>query len=542
MTPEHAHLQALLRCCALEQGLDVGTQLVVPLPRAGLALHAPALHASPTGRHEVGPVSLVRTDGTCVAPVVDPVLAVALVATELGTGDIGDLAARTADSIRRVAQFLTHPAPPSTDGFLRAEQAMTLGHLHHPAPKSRDGITDAECRRWAPETGGQFALHWFAADPEVVDGEHLAGTTDERELLASLAGDHARDRAGDRVLIPAHPWQARDLLDRPRTAALVASGALEPLGEHGDAWFPTSSWRTLYHPDAAVMLKLSLGLRLTNSRRASTLTELRRGVEVARLLDAGFIAATASEHPEFTVTPDPAWLAVLQDGEVTGLDVAVRAVPPDVGSLRCLAGLVAPGPSGSWLAQVVDDPEEWVAHYVQRVLVPCLHLYAFTGIGLEGHQQNILVRLREDGDVVGGAFRDNQGYYLAASRLPEVLAVTGGTGSTLAVVDDALVEDRLCYYLLRNQALAVVGCLGAEGVASEQILLQVVREELTSALDGLAAAGPHGDRLARRWLEADSLPCKANLATGLSGVDEVLAPLAAQSVYFDAPNPLVVRQ
>ncbi|MGW5676474.1 IucA/IucC family protein [Streptomyces sp. NPDC003860] len=52
------------------------------------------------------------------------------------------------------------------------------------------------------------------------------------------------------------------------------------------------------------------------------------------------------------------------------------------------------------------------------------------------------------------------------------------------------------------------------------------------------AGRPDGDRLARRWLTAPTLPCKGNLLTRLHGIDEVLAPLDAQSVYLNAPNPL----
>ena len=53
--------------------------------------------------------------------------------------------------------------------------------------------------------------------------------------------------------------------------------------------------------------------------------------------------------------------------------------------------------------------------------------------------------------------------------------------------------------------------------------------------------GKHGGRLARRWLTADTLPAKANLFTRLHGVDEVTAPMSAQAVYLDVPNPLLVR-
>jgi siderophore synthetase component len=167
-----------------------------------------------------------------------------------------------------------------------------------------------------------------------------------------------------------------------------------------------------------------------------------------------------------------------------------------------------------------------------------LHLYAETGIGLEAHQQNTLVRLDDAGNVVGGAYRDNQGYYLASSYLGGLLSVTGLSDSTLAVVEDAIVDDRLTYYLLHNQALAVVGCLAVDGLADEDSLLAVVRDRLAAALPVLKGAGPDGDRLARRWLSADRLPCKANMMTRLRGIDEVVAPLDAQSVYLEIPNPL----
>ncbi|MFE6224051.1 IucA/IucC family protein [Streptomyces sp. NPDC057854] len=565
---EHAHVEALLRCWLRETHTPVAAgPLRVPLPTAGLVLVTEVTHRSPTGWHRFGPTRLEGPGGPLGATA-DPVTAVALLATEAAVrggsrpggvpaGEVADLVERTAESVRRVAAFIgdrrAHPAPPpGVDGFLDAEQALLLGHLNHPAPKSRDGVSDHEARAYSPELRGSFRLHWFAADPAVVshdavDGAPSLAGRDTVALLADLAGHPLAD---GRVLVPAHPWQARDLLHRPRVRDLVASGALEPLGERGPAWWPTSSVRTVYRPDTAVMLKLSLGLRLTNSRRESTRTELRRGLEVNRLLDAGHADATFAAHPGFAITRDPAWIAVDEPGrpegpEVTGLDVAVREVPRDIADLRCLVGLVAPRPGlgRSALGDLVaalgpGAAEQWTADYTDHVLVPMLHLYAATGIGLEAHQQNTLVRVDDRGRVTGAAFRDNQGYYLAGSHLPALLKRLGADTSTLAVVDDALVDDRLSYYLLRNQALSVVGCLAVDGLADERRLLGVLADRLRAALPALAAAGPDGDRLARRWLTADTLPCKGNLLTRLHGIDEVLAPLDAQSVYLDAPNPL----
>ncbi|HEY3003980.1 MAG TPA: IucA/IucC family protein [Kribbellaceae bacterium] len=545
---ERAHHNAVLRCWTRETGTPVhGDALRIELPRSGRLLTAVVEHASPTGRHEFADV---RVDGSRL-PADD---LVELLSSEAGAdaGATGDLVERVRESVRNVAAFVTHPGGTArgVGRFLDAEQALTLGHLHHPAPKSRDGLGAAELASYSPELGGRFAVHWFAADADVVSYDQVTGSPalaglDAPALTAALAGVTTQPGT---VLVPAHPWQAADALRRPRVAALVEAGRLRPLGPLGATWFATSSLRTLYHPDLPVMLKLSLGLRITNSKRESTRTELRRGLEIHRMLDAGYAAGTAAAHPSFGIVRDPAWLAVDEPGApggpaLTGLDVAVREVPADVDDHVCLAGLVAPRPGqgrrsrlGEYVAGL-GDPAAWIASYIDRVLVPMLHLYAETGIGLEAHQQNTLVKLDADGNVTGAAFRDNQGYYLAASYLDRV---RGGEGSLLAVVDDATVDDRLTYYLLHNQALAPVGALAADGLADEAELLRVVRDRLTAALPGLAAAGPDGDRLARRWLTAETLPCKANLLTRLKGIDEVIAPLDAQSVYLDVPNPLAV--
>ena len=540
-TSVDAHLNAILRCYTRESAVrvpvpDSVTAEPLKLSVDGSTLTAKVLHASRTGLHVF---AHVLVDG--VEPAPDEL--VRLLSAGADAAEIDDLAARTAESVRNVSLFVGDQGERGPGRFLEAEQALLFGHLNHPAPKSRDGLSGAELAEYSPELGGRFAVHWFEADAELVSSDQVTGAPslrglDALELMATLAGMTPSD---GRVLVPAHPWQAASLLGRPRVAALVAEGRVKPLGPLGPRWYPTSSLRTVYHPDLPVMLKLSLGLRITNSRRESTPTELRRGLEINRLLDAAYNAGTATAHPRFCIVRDPAWVALDEGGAaLTGLDVAVREVPAAVDDYACLAGLVAPRPGqlSRLGCLAANDPAAWVASYLDEVLVPMLHLYAETGIGLEAHQQNTLVRLDEAGNVAGGAYRDNQGYYLASSYLRGLLRVTGLPDSTLAVVDDAIVDDRLTYYLLHNQALAVVGCLAVDGLADEDSLLAVVRDRLAAALPGLKGAGPDGDRLAQRWLSADRLPCKANMMTRLRGIDEVVAPLDAQSVYLEIPNPL----
>jgi siderophore synthetase component len=550
-----AHRNAVLRCWTRETRTPVRPGLLtIELPTGAATLTAEVTHASPTGWHQF---TKVQVSGRTP----EPAELVRLLSEEshADPDEVADLVARTAESVRNVTAFvqssgaLVQSAAAADGRFLDAEQALVLGHLNHPAPKSRDGLSREELATYSPELGGRFPLHWFAADVDLLSSDQVVGAPSLQgrnalQLMVDLAG--VTPEPGT-ALIPAHPWQAAEVARRPRVAALLSSGRLKALGPLGPDWYPTSSLRTVYHPDLPVMLKLSLGLRITNSRRESTRTELRRGLEINRLLDAGYAVGTTTSHPRFSIVRDPAWVALdeplaASGPQLTGLDVAVREVPPSIGDYACLAGLVAPRPGGvSRLAAAVaqhgsDGPAAWVAAYVDEVLVPMLHLYAETGIGLEGHQQNTLVRLDDSGRISGGAYRDNQGYYLATSYLPGLLRTSGQDESTLAVVEDAIVDDRLTYYLLHNQALAVVGCLAVDGLASEESLLAVVRDRLSAALPGLKAAGPDGDRLAQRWLTADRLPCKANLMTRLRGIDEVVAPLDAQSVYLDVPNPLVL--
>lgn len=559
---EHAHAESLLRCWTRETGLPLHPgPLELKLDSVGAVLCTEVRYCSPAGWHRFGPVRLAGAPDLELPAAV----AAALVGTQAASGgsavaperEISDLVARTHDSVGRVARFVAarraEPNPPKgTDDFLDAEQALILGHLQHPTPKSRDGIGDADLAAWAPELRAATPLHWFSVHRALVrhdavgSAPALAGL-DTPALLSGLSG--LPDPGPDRVLVPAHPWQALDLPRRAGVAPLVDSGAIRPLGPHGPAWWPTSSWRTLYHPEQPVMLKLSLGLRLTNCRRESTRRELRRGPAVHRLLDAGLGAATFAAHPGFGIVRDPAWLAVFTpdadtpDARLTGLDVSVREVPAGLSELRCLAGLLAPRPGMGpnvlvGLPAVRRDPCRWLADYAARVLVPMLHLYSTTGLGLEGHQQNTLVRLSPDGTVLGGAFRDNQGFYLARCELDPVRRVLGAEAVALDAMDTDMLDDWLCYYLLHNQALGVVGALGSAGLADERDLLDTLADVLRGFLPALTVAGPHGARLVRRWLDAATLPCKANLLTRLHGIDEVTAPMSAQAVFVDVPNPL----
>lgn len=555
-----AGVENLLRCWVRENNLAKpdGNTLRIPLHASGSALLVPVRYWSATGWHRFG---LPALEGALRdAPGADAVTVAALLGREGSQGAGADLVGRVADSVRRTADFIAdrrdRPAPtPGADLFLTAEQSLLLGHPLHPTPKSREGLSEAEVQLYSPELHGSFPLHWMAVDRSVLATES-AWTEHGRnlpaeQLTARLCGDlPLPDHA---VPLPLHPWQARELKYRPAVTALLDAGLLHDLGPHGDPWHPTSSVRTVHRPGAPAMLKLSLGVRITNSRRENLRKELHRGVEVHRLLRTGLAKQWQAAHPGFDIVRDPAWLAVdTPDGEpLPGLDVMLRHNPFGLGDdAVCIAGLTAPRPwpgragMHSRLADIVDRlatrtgrpttavAAEWFLRYLDHVVRPVLWLDANAGIALEAHQQNTLVILDTDGWPVGGRYRDNQGYYFRESHRAELERRLPGIGSISdTFVSDDVTDERFAYYLGINNVLGLIGAFGAQRLAGERVLIAAFRQFLTAAT-GL------GSPLPAHLLDAPTLRCKANLLTRLRGLDELVGPVDTQSVYVTITNPL----
>ncbi|MGW7260133.1 IucA/IucC family protein [Streptomyces sp. NPDC054834] len=582
-----ASVENLLRCWVRETDLsapDTGA-LRIPFPASGTAVITPVHHWSPTGWHRFG---LPRfADAPESAPPLDAVTLAALISRETHgrtdgpdagpdavAADGGDLVARVADSFRRTVTFISdrHARPADgPDRFLAAEQALLLGHPFHPTPKSREGLTDSEALLYSPELRGSFPLHWIAVAPSLLATDS-AWTESGRpvpahRLTGRLAGPGLPLPDGYAAL-PVHPWQWREIRHRDTTAALLDAGLLRSLGTHGSPWHPTSSVRTVHQSGAAAMLKLSLGLRITNSRRENLRKELHRGVEVHRLLRGGLSRQWQAAHPGFDIVRDPAWLAVDDPHRrpVPGLDVVIRHNPfTPSDDVSCVAGLVSPRPDVhpatgndrptartrplcSRLAVVVTRlaertgrprgavAAEWFLRYLERVVRPVLWLDSEAGIALEAHQQNTLLLLDGDGWPAGGRYRDNQGYYFRESRRAELDARLPGIGAhSDTFVSDEVTNERFAYYLAINNVLGLIGAFGSQHLSDEHLLLAAFRRFL-----GDVASGPAPLRTALPALLLDSpvLRCKANLLTRLHGLDELIGPVDTQSVYVTIANPL----
>ena len=542
-----------------------------PLPDQDATLFVPLRYRSPTDRHLFALPGHYRVGGQTLE--LDSATLVALVTAELAAArerpcDRGRLLSRVVDSRRNVARFVTARRDDAErlygfdSTFREAEQSLVFGHLLHPTPKSRQGISPRRSPTYAPELKGSFALHYFRADPELVWQASAREASAVEWVKAALREDPAVPESfvaahvdGDDALVPVHPWQAEHLLARPRVRELLGDG-LEHLGAVGREFHPTSSVRTLYAADAPFMVKGSLNVEITNSERTNKRPELERGVAVAELLETDLGAELRSKFPDFDVIRDPAALTLdLGDGGAeSGFEVVLRENVfrgPDAENAAPVVALCQDriDGDGSRLGEIVSTlaeregrstdavGEDWFRRYLEIAVRPVLWLYLARGLGLEAHQQNGVLSLSE-GYPDRFYYRDNQGYYFPESKYEEHDERLPGVAERAdTVCPDAVADERIRYYVVLNNCFGVINAFGTAGVADERRLLSMLRDELES----LRRFDRESSSLLDDLLEAETLPCKANLLTRLHDMDELVGSLESQSVYADVDNPLVTE-
>ncbi len=456
-----------------------------------------------------------------------------------------ELLRRVLNSYDQISKTSRDAAGPKAN-FLSAEQGLHFGHWLHPTPKSREGMTDLHQQAYAPEFGAGFQLDCFAADNSIVK----TGSADRRglhEMLQSIPGLDLQIVNPNETLIPMHPLQADALRLRPQVKGLIKDGLLRDLGPAGDPFTATSSVRTVYAKHCPWMLKFSLPVQITNSQRINLSHELEAGVVMARL-----IKKLGPLPPKFQIINDPAYVTLsLPDQRETGFEVILRDNPfmdDDGEGIVNIAALTAdplPGQQ-SMLARIVMDlsrrqnalpsktAKDWFAAYLDCALVPALALYDKVGIALEAHQQNSLL------DVSTGLpscyfFRDNQGYYIAESRLDALAKLEPSLRDIDALCfPEAEINQRFCYYLIVNQIFSVISRLGRDGFADESVLVAQLRQCLQDAAS--ISTGPAASFI-DFLLNTPELSAKANLLTRVHDVDELQAE-DEKAVYVRLPNPI----
>lgn len=448
------------------------------------------------------------------------------------------------------------------DSFIRSEQSLLWGHAMHPTPKSRQGIPLGNILNCSPETSSVFQLHWFEIDQSVIQylGEEAFDLTGVSLGVKQEASNRESENTESSTLYPCHPWEVDKILANPLVKKAIEAGLIKPLGYQGQPWAPTSSVRTLYHPDSSLQMKLSIHVRLTNCVRKNAWYELESAVVLTELIrEAGL--SIREDCPAFTVMPEP--VATTVDLSLLAADVDIdcnseqlaesgresfgilyrESIPRadrEFYQPALAASLFSWDPSGqSVIAESLKGVSArggmsydelaslWLTDYL-NVLVPGLLRYFFdVGIIFEPHLQNTVIGFT-DGMPSRIWIRDLEGTKLLPEKWPEhSLNNMSERAKSSVYYSREKGWQRIAYCLMINNISEAIFHLSAGNNDLESSLWNTLR---LSLCDWQAQYGCQPEL--QDLLQGGAIPCKTNLVTRLLKQADKL------SGYTLLPSPL----
>lgn len=507
-----------------------GRAMQVALPMTQGRLLTVVEHASPTGNYRYRSPFFHKAMGKPWALLGQPELTALLLrelALQTDTPPNDELRMQIEDSVTVTSAILhdAEPGPFPADplaAYIASEQSLVYGHPFHPAPKSRQGVVHEDMLRYSPELGAAFPLHYFAVRREFLLQQSLLAESCDA-IVAAQAPQGLCDTF-EFALIPTHPWQARTLLAHPDVQAALRRGQLRDVGMQGATYLPTSSIRTLFHPDNPYFYKCSLNIRITNCVRKNAVYELEGALQVTRIMRE-LLPDLQTHFPSLEVMEEPAFQSVdlrlgdaQRDKEITeGFGMILRrafdgslrsgATPLLAGALfgnHChgearMRELLQQG--GHWH----DEAETWFAAYAEHLIMPVLYCYFVHGVVFEPHLQNVVVAVDKEGPQQL-YLRDFEGVKLVRERYSADMLPDVSQRAREALWYDAdLGWNRIVYCLFVNHLCEAIAQLGAGDLALQQRLWRIVRaqleqyqqrygdadsrEHITALLDGQPFAG-----------------------------------------------------
>jgi siderophore synthetase component len=530
----------LLACYCREIAFPAGEAtrtgpLEVRLPASGRVIRAPTTWRTLVGGFEIEcPVTI---DGDPIDALSLCAVLTAEIAARFQRAPHPELAALVRDS-RGVTEALLRVRPPRADGYLASEQALTFGHPYHPSPKARAGFDADDLARYSPEAGAAFRLHVLAVSSDLIEEESIERVSCSALVDEALGGAVACPDGF--ALIPAHPWQVKNVLESGMLDGFLATGELLDLGPVGPTYFATSSVRTLYRPGAPYFLKASLGVRITNCIRRNAAHELRCAVQVSRWMRAER-PRLAALFPTFGALDEIAWRTLYPHegdlgvrgylGELFGFLLRdarpVAALEP-----RVAAALFGNRDEGRARMAALLPParrQRWFEGYLDALVAPMLHLFFEAGLMFEPHLQNVLVAGFGEGEAARVLLRDYDNAKIVegifdpvklVGLLPEVVAELR--------YPEEVAWKRFVYCLFVNNLAEVIAALANGDAAGERRLWGALREHLR----GIAARSGRGREAIERLTAGEELPAKANLLTRVFKQKDRDAP------FVGVPNPM----
>lgn len=486
-----------------------------------------------------------------------------------------EILSRLINSYRNMSECLANRQQGFSDSlkhkmkYLNTEQSLLIGHQMHPLPKSREGFNAGESLAYSPENNKGFKLHYLSADPSIVLSDSALSLSAKDIVIKELKNTKGLPFSiideieinPSAYLIPMHPWQLAYIKTLPKLKHAFDRGLLKDLGPAGPEFFATSSVRTVASNESQYQYKFSMNITITNSKRLNLYKELKRGVEFTKVWQR-HNKDIQTKCDSIETLNDPVYITLKIDGEpVDEVSVILRQNPFNRARLNewqnndydadvsALAALCQDDPytNENRLVHIIKDiaqseninttqaAENWYSRFLSVAVAPMLHLYKEYGLAFEAHQQNTLIKL-ENGYPKTFYYRDNQGTgYIDeyCDRIKHTHPNIGQESECLIPLEFA--DHHFTYYFFVNNVLGVINALGCTKLIDETLLLT----QLKTFLNHQKTLFSGEFSLLDMWLQDSHLACKGNLLTRVAGLDELLAPLDSQSVYFKLPNPLV---
>ncbi|ANY68362.1 hypothetical protein BBD42_19195 [Paenibacillus sp. BIHB 4019] len=540
---------------------------VIWLPHTKLGIYGTVLHLSAGGHHVFGEHFYTKDaqqwKKNSFAEVIQLVLdeiCFAQADSSSKSQKRAELEALIHNSQQRLNHYLAFAAEQEREqgerllDFRYLEQALLCGHPFHPTPKSLQGFSDSDSQAYSPEFGAAFTLHCFAAAAEYIAEDWLGEQSNEEHFAwippAMKAAAEAKLGAasGDYRLLPCHPWQAEYVRSLAPVQKLLEQGLLVDLGDTGPLVYPTSSVRTVWNPEQACFYKLSLHIRITNFIRENTPEQLLRTLDASRAIDA-IRKEYTTESFKLLLEEGYRTLRIPEAGQslneelMSAFSMIVREAPEECTSAEeppfVIASLleVPPGHSEPLLFRAVrqalypklPDWTNWLRQYLHLSMKPLLHLYAETGISLEAHVQNAMLRLHQG---MPGTFyvRDLEGISINME-----IAEQRGWINTLLREDSPVLyseeqaRHRLKYYFFVNHLSHLIARISYYSGQEEQVYWAIASDMLQEIKQTSSHALLHN--LIQDLLTSATLPAKANLLSRFHQRGET--PL-----YVEIPNPM----
>jgi siderophore synthetase component len=385
--------------------------------------------------------SATRQCGTAEAtPADDPRALVVDARAALGLSGL-----RLADVLAELTATVANEAArlrraPSAHALSTMDYNLADGHLTgHPrlvVNKGRVGFSANDRARYAPESGVDVVLEWYAVHRSCAEFRSVPELSEQALLAEELDADQRAEftakivRVGDPadyVWVPVHPWQADEMIGT-LYAAEVTTGTLIALGPSRDHYRPHQTVRTLANISdparrdvkTAVSVRNTLVYRGLNS--AATLagpavTNWLRQVSAADPLLSekyrfdllGEVASVSVRHPLFGALEELPYRFHETLGALWREPLARRLA--DGERAISFAALTYRDPDGDTvIVELIRRsgwrPEQWCARVLDLLLTPLLHWLLRYGVGFCPHGQNLILVTDGEGRPSRVAIKD----------------------------------------------------------------------------------------------------------------------------------------